>query len=180
VKDEPPHVQRERAARDDVPDRGERDRGLEKDAAIAGCQAAPLGGDDVDARPGMREDLVDAGGTEQHIERVGEHRGDLARRRAHGIPLIEDVCMMTARERSERIALGGTRHPPAPDGRPNEMKRTCPRLPQQLAEHEAVDAAEDEPLGSPRGAGDDVDIIAAQSPLANEGERRGAGAEGEG
>jgi hypothetical protein len=50
---------------------------------------------------------------------------------------------------------------------------------QELAEEETIDSGEDQPFGSPRGAGDDVDILGAKPALPKQGERLGSRPEAE-
>ena len=63
----------------------------EKRPAIARGQPASLGRDDVHPRPRVTQDLVDARGAEQQIERPGEYGGDLGGGRLGSIPLLVDV-----------------------------------------------------------------------------------------
>ena len=100
----------------DVRGRSQRKRRGNREAAIAGGESASARGDDVQAREGMTEDLVDAGVAEQLVETAQQHVRHLARVRLGRIPLLVDVGVMTARECRNRIALGQARHAPAPDG----------------------------------------------------------------
>jgi hypothetical protein len=59
------------------------------------------------------------------------------------------------------------------------MQRARARLPEELAEQVAVEPREREPLRAPGRPGDDVDVLGAEPALADDGERLGAGAEGE-
>ena len=84
--------------------------------------------------------------------------------------------MVAAGKRRYRVALGKTGKSPAANGGANEMQGPLARLLEKLTKEKAVESAQREPLGAPRGSRDDVDILGAQAMLPDEAEGGGAGA----
>lgn len=179
MEDVPPHLQRERLAADEVACRRQRDPAHQQQPPIARRQAAPLGGDDVEARPGMAEDLPHTVGAQDQVQRPRQHLRDFSRRGVLAVALLVDVGVMPARERRHRVALRQAGHPPAPDGRADQVKRPGAGRRQECPEEEPVEPRQRQPLGPPGGARHDVHIFRAQPTLADEAEGVRSGAEGE-
>jgi hypothetical protein len=182
VEDRPSHLHGERAAADHVRRRCEREGGGQREPTLARRQSASLGGDHVQARPRVREDLPDTAVAQDAVEGGREDGGHLARRWPRGAALLVDVGVVSARQRRERIALGEAGHAPAADRGPDQVQRArAVPVPcrQELAEEEPVEAGDGEPLGAAGGARQDVDVVGLQAPRPDDAQRLGAGPQGQ-
>ena len=124
----------------------------------------------------MRENLGDAVLTEQVVERTREHLGHFLRIGFRRVALVRDVGLVAAREGGDGVPLRETGHAPAPDRRADQVQRPGSWLREELTEEVAIQSTDPEPLGAPRGARHDVDLIGTQDAVVAEVSDRGRAA----